>query len=92
MAARGGQPGNDNATKGKPWAAALIRAAAQDPNKLRRIAEKVMEMAEQGDIAAIREIGDRLDGKPKQATEVSGEGGGPLTVQIMRFADRNASA
>jgi hypothetical protein len=33
---------------------------------LRRIAEKLAEKAEEGDLAAIREIADRLDGKPTQ--------------------------
>jgi hypothetical protein len=36
--------------------------------------------AEQGDIAAMKEIGDRLDGKPAQA--ITGEGGGALEIII----------
>ena len=39
--------------------------------RLRIIAEKLAEKAEQGDIQAIREIADRLDGKPAQAIERS---------------------
>ena len=35
----------------------------------RVIAEKLAEKAEQGDIQAIREVGDRLDGKAVQAIE-----------------------
>jgi hypothetical protein len=38
---------------------------------LRIIAEKLADKAEQGDIQAIREIADRLDGKPTQAIERS---------------------
>jgi hypothetical protein len=37
--------------------------------RLRIIAEKLADKAEQGDIQAIREIADRLDGKPPQAIE-----------------------
>lgn len=37
--------------------------------RLRIIAEKLADKAEQGDIQAIREIADRLDGKPAQAIE-----------------------
>src|SRR5882672_5588886 len=37
--------------------------------RLRIIAEKLAEKAEQGDIQAIREVIDRLDGKPVQAIE-----------------------
>ncbi len=39
--------------------------------RLRIIADKLTEKAEQGDIQAIREIADRLDGKPAQAIERS---------------------
>lgn len=58
--------GNTNATKTKPWIKALERVAMQDADTLRRIALKVFQMAEEGDMSAIREIGDRLDGKPVQ--------------------------
>jgi hypothetical protein len=38
-------------------------------HRLRIIADKLAEKAEQGDLQAIREIADRLDGKPVQALE-----------------------
>lgn len=41
--------------------------------KLRVIAEKLVEAAEAGESWAIREIADRIDGKPMQAIEHSGE-------------------
>ena len=37
--------------------------------RLRVIAEALAEKAEQGDLQAIQQIGDRLDGKPSQAIE-----------------------
>ena len=37
--------------------------------RLRIIAERLAEKAEQGDLQAIQQIGDRLDGKPSQAIE-----------------------
>ncbi len=37
--------------------------------RLRVIADKLVEKAEQGDLQAIREVIDRLDGKPVQAIE-----------------------
>ena len=80
----GGQPGNTNANKGKPWANALNRALAsyEDPNvrsgdALRKIANKVIEQALDGNPVAIKEIGDRMDGKPHQS--LSGPENGPLT-------------
>ncbi len=39
-------------------------------------------MAEQGDMAAIREIGDRLDGKPAQSVELGGKDGKNLSFTI----------
>jgi hypothetical protein len=50
----------------KPFNDALRIALRSDPHRLRRIAEKLAEKAEEGDLAAIREIADRLDGKPIQ--------------------------
>ncbi len=40
--------------------------------KLRAVAEMLVTKALEGDMAAIREVADRLDGKPHQAVEVSG--------------------
>jgi hypothetical protein len=37
--------------------------------RLRVIADKLVEKAEQGDLQAIREVADRLDGKPSQIIE-----------------------
>ena len=37
--------------------------------RLRIIADKLAEKAEQGDLGAIQQIADRLDGKPSQAIE-----------------------
>ena len=71
MAESGGQPGNNNATKAKPWANALEKELTGDANakKLRKIARKVVAEAGKGNMWAIKEIGDRLDGKPHQSID-----------------------
>lgn len=85
MADSGGQPGNKNATKNKVWEETLRRALlANDGEKLRSIAEKLIEKAEGGDVSALREIGDRIDGKAKQQIEVSGDDENPLVAKIVR--------
>ena len=67
------QPGNQEAKKGtktKPFRDALrlqIAAAGEDGKRLRDIAEKLLELAIAGDMQAIKEIADRMDGKPAQA-------------------------
>ena len=53
----------------KPFNDALRIALRRDPLRLRRIAEKLAEKAEEGDLAAIRELADRLDGKPVQVVD-----------------------
>lgn len=55
------------------WANTIRRAIAQgDPERLRRIAEKLLDLAADGDLAAMKELGDRLDGKSKETVEHSG--------------------
>ena len=46
--------------------------------KLREIARKLIEKAETGDLQAIKELADRLDGRPAQSLEHVGEGGTPI--------------
>jgi hypothetical protein len=74
------QPGHKlsvGGRKDKPFNDALrieIAAAGADQRVLRAIARNLLFLAQQPEMAAlpaIRELGDRLDGKPKQETEVS---------------------
>jgi hypothetical protein len=54
----------------KPFTDALrVALLSGGGRRLRMIADKLADKAEQGDIQAIREIADRLDGKPAQAIE-----------------------
>ena len=55
-------------------------AAVKGKTKLDKIAAALVEEAVNGDVPAIKEIGDRLDGKVPQA--VTGEGGGPIAMAI----------
>ena len=50
----------------KPFNSALLIELQSNPLALRRIAAKLVDRAELGDLAAIREIADRLNGKPAQ--------------------------
>ncbi len=65
----GAPKGNKNASKNKPWREAIRNVFINDPEKLLQIAMKMADMAEQGDMHAIKEIGDRLDGKAPQAVK-----------------------
>lgn len=68
---RGAPLGNQHAVKKKLWSDALRHQALRDPKRLSKIADKLLDMAADGDIAAIRELGDRLEGRPVQATELN---------------------
>lgn len=81
----------------KIWADAVRRAvlrrmenAEGKPQKIERLADKLVELGLEGETTALKEIGDRLDGRPKQATEVTGPDGEgvPLALQIV-FKDPN---
>jgi hypothetical protein len=65
-----------NKGKDKPFADALrveIAAAGEDSRSLRMIARKLLDKAAEGDMQAIAQVADRLDGKPAQAIETTGE-------------------
>ena len=81
--------GNSNHKKGKPFQDALRRAIAQNPKKVRSIVDKVLDLAEEGEAWAVKEIADRLDGKAIQATEITGADGEPLQGIQVTFVKPN---
>lgn len=84
--------GNNNPGKGKAFAGALRRVLAEagtNREKLLEIADALVAKAMSGDVQAIKEIADRIDGKVPQALEHTGDGGGPMQV-ILSAADVGA--
>jgi hypothetical protein len=82
MAFQKGQSGNPTGARAKPWSDAIRMALAQyetptvkQGEALRAMAKKLIEKGLEGDKDAINEIGNRLDGKPAQAIEGTGDGG-----------------
>ena len=73
--------GNTHSSKNnRLWADTLKRALMQaDGNKIRAIAEALIEKAASGDVSAIRELGDRVDGKPTQQIDQTTEHSGEVT-------------
>ena len=53
--------------KDKRFKAALVRYADANPERLDKLAEKLWLTALEGDVPALREVADRLDGKVPQA-------------------------
>ena len=87
----GAPQGNTNAAgrKNKLFNSALLRAIAQDDqgdaNRLRQAAEKLLTLAAQGEQWAVKELADRLDGKPNQTVDATVDAS--LVVELVRFAD-----
>lgn len=55
--------------KPRIWSNAIRKVATRDPERLERLAEKLLSMADQGDMAALKEFGDRVEGKAVQKVE-----------------------
>ena len=71
----GAPAGNQNGAKqNRMWADAIRKCIVQGKS-LDRLALKLVDMAIEGDMAAIKEIGDRLDGKAVQQVVGGGEDG-----------------
>ena len=69
--------GNTNAARGKPWREAIQRALEtrtksrfDGKRELDALAEKLLDLVAQGDLGALKEFGDRLEGKPSQDVAV----------------------
>lgn len=69
------QPGQSGNPDGRPksskiWKDAIIRAIKRreqdDPQALEKLADKLIAQVEAGDVGAIKEFGDRVDGKVAQ--------------------------
>jgi len=85
----GAPSGNRKPSATRCWADAIRRALARREKSgkgagLNRLAEALLDKAAEGDLVALRELGDRLDGKPAQA--ISAE----LTTPPISISIKNA--
>jgi len=72
---------NSGGARVKPFRDALrmeLAAAGEDSKALREVAKKLILLAQTGDMAAIKELADRIDGKV--ATPISGDDENPLNI------------
>ena len=72
----------------RPFNDALRMALRQRPLALHRIANKLLDKAEEGDLPSAREVADRLDGKPAQTVDC----GNNLTVELLSDEQLHAIA
>jgi len=88
----GGAPiGNQNGAKGRRWAGA-IADRIEAMQAMEKLAAVLIDKALEGDMQALKEIGDRMDGKAKQQTELTGADDQPLLraieIKLARADDR----
>jgi hypothetical protein len=67
------------------------RSRKDQVDALEALAERLLAKCDEADITALKELGDRIEGKPAQAI-VGEEGGAPLTFKgIVEFVAKNAN-
>lgn len=81
----GAPEGNRNGAKGKLFYDQLRKVLVQEDSlKLRKIAQVLVDKAEDGESWAVKEIMDRMDGKAIQPNSVESADGTPLTgIQVV---------
>lgn len=87
--------GNNNAGRAKKWRAAIERALIRkgggkseydgiepspEMKALDELADKFVAAADTSDLGFMKELGDRLDGKPAQQVIHSGDDSDPLRI------------
>jgi hypothetical protein len=74
--------GNKNSSKeNRIWGKIIKKLAVQeDYSKLHKVANALYEKAASGDISAIKELGDRLDGRAEQT--ITGDSDQPVTIIV----------
>lgn len=89
--------GNQNAARAKVWRAAIERALerrsasrADGIKEIDALAEQLLNLVAAGDLGAIKEFGDRIDGKPAQA--IVGDDEGPPVKTLNEIVIRSVAA
>ena len=72
-----GQSGNPN---GRPPKGQTLTDALKERVDKQQIADKLYEMAMEGDISALKYIYDRVDGRPIESVDMNHSGGVQVTI------------
>ena len=87
MAGPGAPLGNKNAARPRLWRDAIERALEvrsksrlDGKREIEALAEKLLDLVAAGDLGALKEFGDRIDGKPAQAI-IGDENEAPVQVK-----------
>lgn len=89
----GAPVGNSNATKNRIWQQAILnalkkRSKSDQLEALEDLADKLIDSCMDGDITALKELGDRVEGKVAQCVNLGGQDDNPikatLTVEFLK--------
>lgn len=78
------------ATADKLWGDAIrlvanaeVKHDGEKIKRLRKVAHKLFDLAEDGDMAAVKEIGDRMDGRARQSADINHTGDIPAAISLL---------
>lgn len=85
--------GNQNSIKSNRYFGETIKrmVTQSDGEILRRIAQALIDKASDGDLGAIKEFADRIDGKSMQENKMTGDEDAPVVIQIVTGIDRSGN-
>jgi len=92
MAKRGAPKGNTNAASRYPkiFGDLLRKVSVQEDHKrLKKGIEQLLNDVAEGDKFALGLVRDTFDGKPAQQIDLDASVDGSLSVEIVRFGDKN---
>ncbi len=75
------KPGQSGNPSGRPKKVANALDKALNRKKLKAMANGIIDQAIKGDVAAFKEVADRVDGPV--ARPITGENGGPMQIEIV---------
>jgi len=87
-----GESGNPNGRPKRDWTVqGLIEEAMEEQDQTgvpakKAIYQKLVALAKRGDIQAVKEINQRLDGMPQQKTDVN-LSGQPIIIKTVMYGD-----
>ena len=94
-----GQSGNPSGApkRAKLWRDAINRAIKRredaDPQALEKLADKLLAAVDAGDVSAMKEFGDRIDGKVAQPIAgEDGEGPAKIALEVSWKSNEGASS
>lgn len=93
----GAPQGNQNAARAKVWRAAITRALERRSKsrtdgvqEIDALAERLLTLVAAGDLGALKEFGDRMDGKPAQAIIGGDDEDAPIRIEQIERVIRRA--